>query len=307
MGPRLRMLARPGSAGRGHDGPDPAAGLRPAEGLPWQRPKCTTRSAGRARTGHPTVGALELHGSSSAVPRLPRVYVPRARLWQRLDLATQGALTLLVAPVGAGKTLGVSGWLRRTGRAEDTVWVHADATWVPERLQELLDASAPHEHSASAPFPGLVVIDDAHALPQATLRLIDSLLNEAPARDAAPAALALGPAAHPAGPGAARPLHGAARRAAADGPGRVGHPDHRARPDRRARGAQGGHRPGAGLVRRGRAHRARDRDRTRPGRRRAPLRRPARPRSPTGWRPRCSRPSSPASGTCSCAWPPRRS
>ncbi len=123
---------------------------------------------------------LEQHGSSSAVPRLPRVYVPRARLWQRLDLATQGALTLLVAPVGAGKTLGVSGWLRRTGRAEDTVWVHADATWVPERLRELLDASAPHEHSAAAPFPGLVVIDDAHALPQATLRVIDSLLNDAP-------------------------------------------------------------------------------------------------------------------------------
>ena len=114
------------------------------------------------------------------MPRLPRVYVTRARLWQRLDLATQGALTLLVAPVGAGKTLGVSGWLRRTGRAEDTIWVHADATWVPERFQELLDASAPHEHSASAPFPGLVVIDDAHALPQATMRLIDSLLNEAP-------------------------------------------------------------------------------------------------------------------------------
>jgi ATP/maltotriose-dependent transcriptional regulator MalT len=123
---------------------------------------------------------LEPQSPSSAVPRLPRVYVPRARLWQRLDLATQGALTLLVAPVGAGKTLGVSGWLRRTGRTEHTVWLHADSTWVPERLQAVLDASAPHERSASAPLPGLVVIDDAHALPQATLRLIDSLLNEAP-------------------------------------------------------------------------------------------------------------------------------
>ncbi|MET0526505.1 MAG: LuxR C-terminal-related transcriptional regulator [Nocardioides sp.] len=131
------------------------------------------------RTAEPLSPATD-HGGSSAVPRLPRVYVPRARLWQRLDLATQGALTLLVAPVGAGKTLGVSGWLQRTGRAEDTVWVHADSTWVPERLKELLAASAPHEHSAAAPFPGLVVIDDAHALPQATLRLIDSLLNEAP-------------------------------------------------------------------------------------------------------------------------------
>ena len=111
------------------------------------------------------------------------MYVPRARLWQRLDLATQGALTLLVAPVGAGKTLGVSGWLRRTGRAEDTVWVHADRTWVPERLQELLDAPrAGRATRRPRTLPGLVVIDDAHALPQATLRLLDTLLNEAPQR-----------------------------------------------------------------------------------------------------------------------------
>ncbi|MGH3366835.1 MAG: hypothetical protein ACRDOY_06505, partial [Nocardioidaceae bacterium] len=74
------------------------------------------------------------------VPRLPRVYVPRARLWQRLDLATQNPLTLLVAPVGAGKTLGVSGWLQRTGRSmEGTIWVHADHSWTPGRLEALLE------------------------------------------------------------------------------------------------------------------------------------------------------------------------
>ena len=93
-----------------------------------------------------------------------------------------------------------------------------------------------------------------------------------PAGDAAAAALPLGPAADPAGAGAARPLHGPARRAAADGPGRVGHADHRARPHRRARGAQGGHRPRAGLVCRRRADRPRHRDRARPGRGRAPVR-----------------------------------
>ncbi len=135
----------------------------------------------RAQTAVPAL-PHDLHAPTSAVPRLPRVYVPRARLWQRLDLATQGALTLLVAPVGAGKTLGVSGWLRRTGLADDTVWVHADPTWVPERLQELLDACAPGEDPAAQPFPSLVVIDDAHALPQSTLRLLDALLNDAPHR-----------------------------------------------------------------------------------------------------------------------------
>ena len=48
------------------------------------------------------------------VPRLPRAYVPRARLWARLDVATESTLTLLVGPGGSGKTLGVSGWLRRS-------------------------------------------------------------------------------------------------------------------------------------------------------------------------------------------------
>ena len=51
------------------------------------------------------------------VPRLPRVYVPRARLWSRLEDATSSGVTLVVAPVGAGKTLGVAGWLRATGRS----------------------------------------------------------------------------------------------------------------------------------------------------------------------------------------------
>jgi LuxR family transcriptional regulator, maltose regulon positive regulatory protein len=116
---------------------------------------------------------------SGKVPRLPRVYVPRARLWQQLDVATQNPLTLLVAPVGAGKTLGVSGWLRRTGRsAEDTIWIHADSTWTPRRMAPLLDSAA-HDGPGST-GPGLVVVDDAHKLPPSTLHLIDERLNDAP-------------------------------------------------------------------------------------------------------------------------------
>jgi ATP/maltotriose-dependent transcriptional regulator MalT len=107
--------------------------------------------------------------------------VPRQRLWDRLDGATLGAVTLVVAPVGAGKTLGVAGWLQYTpaAHAHDAIWVHAGADWTPDRLQQVLDTAVSDE-------PGrpdtrrLVVVDDAHALPAATLRLMDRLLNDAP-------------------------------------------------------------------------------------------------------------------------------
>jgi LuxR family maltose regulon positive regulatory protein len=109
-------------------------------------------------------------------PALPRIYVPRPRLWQRLDEAVEGAVTLLVAPAGAGKTLGVAGWLRhtRSRRAEDAVWVQADETWTPEGLGSVLDLGEP-----GAP-PPLVVVDDAQLLPAATLRHLDERLNTVP-------------------------------------------------------------------------------------------------------------------------------
>ena len=116
---------------------------------------------------------------SGPVPRLPRVYVPRAELWQRLDIATRNPLTLLVAPVGAGKTLGVSGWLRRTDQATGCTWVHADPSWTPERLDAVLEWAAREDEGEALP-PRLVVVDDAHALPSSTLRLIDSRLNDRP-------------------------------------------------------------------------------------------------------------------------------
>ena len=67
-------------------------------------------------------------------PRLPRVYVPRPRLWEQLNRATESAVTLLVAPVGAGKTLGVGGWLHHTEVPHVTgaTWIHADGTWTHE-------------------------------------------------------------------------------------------------------------------------------------------------------------------------------
>lgn len=102
------------------------------------------------------------------LPRLPRAYVPRRRLWSRLDVAVQGAATLLVGPGGAGKTLGVAGWLQETGRAGSTTWVRGDASWTPDRLLPLLDPER------------LVVVDDAHELPLATILAVDARLDADP-------------------------------------------------------------------------------------------------------------------------------
>ena len=64
------------------------------------------------------------------LPRLPRVYVPRPRLWERLDRGAEGSLTMLVGPIGAGKSLGVSGWLRDR-RVDGARWVQARPELAP--------------------------------------------------------------------------------------------------------------------------------------------------------------------------------
>lgn len=107
------------------------------------------------------------------LPALPRAYVPRRRLWEHLDEATASAVTLLVGPGGSGKTLGIAGWLRRSGRAADTTWVTADATWDADRLLPLLRRTTDGR-------PALVVVDDAHRLPLATIRAVDALLDADP-------------------------------------------------------------------------------------------------------------------------------
>lgn len=103
------------------------------------------------------------------LPRLPRAYVPRPRLWSHLDEATDGSLTVLVGPAGSGKTLGVSGWLHQPGHQRSVAWVRGDATWTAERLIALVRSS-----------PGLVVVDDAHDLPLPSVRALDALLDTDP-------------------------------------------------------------------------------------------------------------------------------
>jgi LuxR family maltose regulon positive regulatory protein len=113
--------------------------------------------------------------SIERAPRLPRAYVPRRRLWEHLDQATTAAVTLLVGPGGAGKTLGVSGWLRDRGLDDEAVWVRADNSWTPHRLAVLLRQQLAEDR------PRLVVVDDAHLLRPATLRSLDERLDTDPA------------------------------------------------------------------------------------------------------------------------------
>ncbi|WP_322921939.1 LuxR C-terminal-related transcriptional regulator [Nocardioides renjunii] len=119
----------------------------------------------------------------AGVPRLPRTYVPRLALWSRLDAAAGAAVTTLVAPAGAGKTLGVAGWLREAradADLQEVVWLDGHRGLDAARLDAVLESAAPGGGHGSR--PGLVVIDDAHALPVSAVRLLDARLDDAPQR-----------------------------------------------------------------------------------------------------------------------------
>ncbi|MFD2792216.1 LuxR C-terminal-related transcriptional regulator [Promicromonospora vindobonensis] len=161
---------------------EPMSGTRRGTALAPQAGRLAVVAAGRP-------------AAADLAPRLPRVFVPRPRLWQRLDEAVDGSVTMVVAPAGAGKTVGVTGWLRFTAspHALDAVWVRADDTWTPERLDGVLDGQEldgrdldgqvldrPEPAGMSDRSSPLVVVDDAHRLPAATLRRIDDRLNTTP-------------------------------------------------------------------------------------------------------------------------------
>ncbi|WP_328530682.1 LuxR C-terminal-related transcriptional regulator [Nocardioides sp. NBC_00368] len=118
------------------------------------------------------------NSGSAPWPRLPKVYVPRRSLWAELDRSVDAAITLLIAPAGAGKTLGVAGWLREQtgdGPRRAQRWVDGDDSMSPEQLSGMLDAA-----SAADGTPQRVIIDDAHLLPASTHRMINERLNDDP-------------------------------------------------------------------------------------------------------------------------------
>lgn len=111
-------------------------------------------------------------------PWLPRPYAPRHELWDRLDAATGGAVTVLVAPAGAGKTLGVAGWLATSSFDADPIWYHGSSSSTLGEVEAVLRRAG---GDRAAP-PRLVVVDDAHLLPAACVRLVADRLASDPAR-----------------------------------------------------------------------------------------------------------------------------
>jgi LuxR family transcriptional regulator, maltose regulon positive regulatory protein len=117
------------------------------------------------------------------MPLLPRHFVPRARLWERLDASTRRGVTVLIAPVGAGKTLGIAGWLRDRGHDRDgAIWVNADITLGPQQVRDLVQRASSGARSGRRvdTSPRLLIIDDAQDLPSRSVQVIDELLRDAP-------------------------------------------------------------------------------------------------------------------------------
>jgi LuxR family maltose regulon positive regulatory protein len=108
-------------------------------------------------------------------PWLPRSYLERPALWTMLDGGTDLGVTMLVAPAGAGKTLGVAGWLQQR-TPEPTEWVDGHQQSGP-RLDRLLEEAGDREGP-----PALVVVDDAHLLPATAVRALDARLAATPDR-----------------------------------------------------------------------------------------------------------------------------
>ena len=166
--------------------------------------------------------------------------------------------------------MSAGGCAERAGR-EDAVWIHADRTWSPDRVLAQIEGRAPESTADGNELPGLIVVDDAHALPPATLRMLDTALNEEPHRlrmlllsrwdlpftRLVPELL-----------GNFTVLRGELLRMDS---GRVGQPRDRARANRPPRRAARGDRPHPGMVCGHRAHGARHRHVAGSRRRRPPL------------------------------------
>ncbi len=135
------------------------------------------------------------------VPQLPPRHITRTRLLAELDIAADLPLTLLSAGPGAGKTVLLTDWVRRS--AARTAWLTptpADAE--PRRFWHLLECALREAHGGERgppvatprgagvdlvqtlfsrmpdPAPIVVIVDDAHVLTHSdVLEGLDSLIR----------------------------------------------------------------------------------------------------------------------------------
>src|SRR5215468_12249528 len=81
-----------------------------------------------------------MRDSRLTVPQLPPRHVSRPRLLARLDDAASSPLTLLSAGPGAGKTVLLTDWVRRSGAR--VAWLNpAAADAEPRRFWRLLESA----------------------------------------------------------------------------------------------------------------------------------------------------------------------
>ena len=99
------------------------------------------------------------------MPVLPAWVLPRARLNRALDLGAGGVLTLVSAPAGAGKTLGVASWAAGPSSPPRVVWLNLargvaepDLVWrlLRRGLQDAGEAGLPPAPAGPASSPGRV-------------------------------------------------------------------------------------------------------------------------------------------------------
>ena len=143
----------------------------------------------------------------NAAPTVPTRLVARPRLMGILDRATDTPLTLVIAPAGSGKTVMLAEWVHDREAARDSL----DVRWVAARehhklmaatllaagvsqaaVRRLVRDSADdlalqadaiellRGATSSGHAPTVVVIDDAHQLPQRAFRFLGRVLTGAP-------------------------------------------------------------------------------------------------------------------------------
>jgi LuxR family maltose regulon positive regulatory protein len=101
--------------------------------------------------------------SRTGVPDVPVWAVPRARLAHHLDVAAAGLLTMISAPAGAGKSIGVAAWARDLHQTVGVIWVELRSESTAALPLDQITAELDRQSRV------VVVCDDFPAAPSASL------------------------------------------------------------------------------------------------------------------------------------------